>query len=163
MSLFKRIISSLKHIIQRRPRRKKQSRRTHKALHKRRSAPLKKVLRHKKFKVSKPSVSKAKPKKRTLIKAVKTPPQTVKKPPELEIGEVTHFFSKIMVCVVRINRGSLRVGDTIHIVGAGTNLKQKVRSLQIESVDVRAASKGKLVGLKVDKRVRENDKVYKVT
>ncbi|OGX06982.1 MAG: hypothetical protein A2Z88_04165 [Omnitrophica WOR_2 bacterium GWA2_47_8] len=68
-----------------------------------------------------------------------------------------------MVCVVRINRGSLRVGDTIHIVGAGTNLKQKVRSLQIESVDVRAASKGKLVGLKVDKRVRENDKVYKVT
>jgi len=75
------------------------------------------------------------------------------------IGEVTHYFSKIMVCVVKM-RGSLSVGQSIRIKGKATDFTQKVESLQIESVNVPRARKGQLVGLKVKKPCREGDLAY---
>ena len=76
------------------------------------------------------------------------------------IGEITHFFSKIQVVVVRIDKGILRVGDKIQIKGRKTNLVQRVASMQVESVDVKVARKGQLIGLKVDKAADVGDKVY---
>ncbi|HLF17359.1 MAG TPA: translation elongation factor-like protein [Candidatus Omnitrophota bacterium] len=75
------------------------------------------------------------------------------------VGKVTHFFSRIQVVVVKL-KGPLRVGNQVHIKGKTTNFKQKIRSIQIESVDVPAARKGQLVGLKVDKKAKEGDEVF---
>lgn len=77
-------------------------------------------------------------------------------------GAVTHYFSKIMVCVVKISGQGLSVGDRIKIKGTRTDFLQKVSSLQIESVNVPSARKGQLVGLKVDQVCCVGDQVFRV-
>jgi len=91
--------------------------------------------------------------------AVSAPPL---EPAGVLIGEITHYFSKIMVCVVKVTDKSLLVGDKILISGSSTNFHQRVKSLQIQSVDVQMARRGDLVGLKTDEVCRVGDKVYKI-
>lgn len=78
------------------------------------------------------------------------------------VGEVTHFFSKIQVVVVRMDKGNLRVGDRIQVKGRKTDLVQRVASMQVESVDVKVARRGQLIGLKVEKAADVGDKVYRL-
>jgi len=78
-----------------------------------------------------------------------------------EVGNVTHYFSKINVAIVELS-GTLSVGDQILIKGMTTNIEQKVNSMQIEHKDVKKAEAGQSIGLKVDDRVREGDTVYKI-
>lgn len=87
-------------------------------------------------------------------------PKPQEKPGEL-VGEVTHFFSRIQVVVVKIKRGTLSAGDKIRVRGASSDFVQSVGSMQIESVDVKSARSGQLIGLKVVKPARVGDKVYK--
>ena len=82
---------------------------------------------------------------------------------EVCIGEITHFFSRIQVVVLKMTAGSLSIGDQIHIKGRGTDFTQKAGSLQIESIDVKIARKGQLVGLKVNKIAKVGSRVYKMT
>ena len=49
----------------------------------------------------------------------------------VEVGRVTHYFSKISVAVVEL-KAPLKVGDRILIRGATTNFEQTVDSMQIE-------------------------------
>jgi len=79
----------------------------------------------------------------------------------LEVGKVTHFFSKISVAVVELS-ATLSVGDKIAIKGPTTDFEQTIESMQIEHVNVKKAEKGQSIGLKVNERVRERDTVYKV-
>ncbi|RLF52086.1 MAG: hypothetical protein DRN19_01625 [Thermoplasmata archaeon] len=81
---------------------------------------------------------------------------------EEKVGVVEHFFTKISVAAIKITDGELKVGDTIHIVGATTDFKQKVESMQINKQPVEVARPGDEVGIKVVERVREKDVVYKV-
>ncbi len=81
---------------------------------------------------------------------------------EEEIGKITHYFSKINVGVLELSKGSLRLGDTIHIKGHTTDFFQKVESMQVEHVPVDIARPGQPVGLKVESPVRVNDLVFKV-
>lgn len=80
---------------------------------------------------------------------------------EKEIGQITHYYTKIGVAVVKLT-GDLEVGDRIHIVGHTTDLTQTVDSMQIEHEQVEKAAKGQSIGLKVSDHVREGDKVYKI-
>jgi putative protease len=78
----------------------------------------------------------------------------------IEIGRVTHFFSKISVAVIELT-APLAVGDTILIKGPTTDFEQAVESMQIEHKNVQRAEAGQSIGLKVAQRVREKDTVYK--
>jgi putative protease len=78
----------------------------------------------------------------------------------IEIGRVTHFFSKISVAVIEL-KAPLAVGDTVHIKGPTTDFEQVVESMQIEHKNVQRAEAGQSIGLKVAQRVREKDMVYK--
>ncbi len=78
----------------------------------------------------------------------------------VEIGRITHFFSKINVAVIEL-KAPLNVGDTIAIKGPNTDFEQVVDSMQIEHENVQHAEKGQSIGLKVAQRVRETDAVYK--
>ncbi len=80
---------------------------------------------------------------------------------EVCVGVITHYFSAIQVVVLKMT-GGVRVGDTIRIKGGSENFVQKIGSLQIESIDVKTARKGQLVGLKVNKKVKVGSKVFKV-
>ena len=78
-----------------------------------------------------------------------------------EIGNITHFFTKIGVAIVELV-GTLSLGDRILVQGPNTNFEQTVESMQIEHKDVQTAHSGQSVGLKTRDRVRETDKVYKI-
>lgn len=82
--------------------------------------------------------------------------------PEEKIGKVVGFYTHISVAAIELTDGSLKVGDTINIKGATTDLKQKIDSMQIEHKTVKEAKKGSSVGIKVKDRARPNDVVYKI-
>ena len=81
----------------------------------------------------------------------------------LLIGEITHFFPRIQVCVLKVTASNIKVGDSILISGKERRFTQKVASLQIESVNVQTARRGDLAGLKLDKPAKVGNKIFKVT
>jgi putative protease len=78
----------------------------------------------------------------------------------VEVGRITHFFSKISVAVIEL-KAALNVGDTIVVKGPTTDFEQVVDSMQIEHENVQRAEPGQSIGLKVAQRARETDMVYK--
>lgn len=82
---------------------------------------------------------------------------------EERIGIVTHYYSHLSVAVLRLDSGSLRVGDTIHVVGHTSDFRQRIESMQIEHQPVSEVSAGQEFGLRVTEHARDGDTVYKVT
>ena len=80
-----------------------------------------------------------------------------------EIGHVMSFFSIPSAAIVQIERGSLKVGDTIWIRGHTTDLKQAISSMQIERQPITEGKAGQQVGIQVSARVRKQDRVYKIS
>jgi len=78
------------------------------------------------------------------------------------IGKIAHYFTKISVAVIELS-DELKVGDRISIEGATSNFEQTINSMQIEHEDVRSATAGQSIGLKVDQRVRQGDLVFKIS
>jgi putative protease len=64
---------------------------------------------------------------------------------------------------VQIGQVTLRVGDTVHVLGRTTDLQHEVTSLQIEHQAVDEAGPEDEVALEVKRRVRPRDKVFKIT
>jgi selenocysteine-specific translation elongation factor len=81
---------------------------------------------------------------------------------EEEIGRVSDFFAKPVVAGIDMI-GTIRVGDTVHIVGHTTDIEIAIESMQVNNVNVEEAKPGDQVGIKVPDRCRRGDKVYKVT
>lgn len=77
------------------------------------------------------------------------------------IGEIGHYFGKIGVAVIDLT-DKLKVGDTIRIVGGETDFNQTVESMEAEHEKIKEAKKGDSVGTKVNQKVREGYKVYKL-
>jgi hypothetical protein len=78
----------------------------------------------------------------------------------IEIGRITHFFSKISVAVVELTT-PLTVGDRILVKGPSTDFEQIVESIQIEHKKIQGAEAGQSIGLKLAQQARERDAVYK--
>jgi hypothetical protein len=113
----------------------------------RRAAPKKAA----KPKVAKPRVAKA-------------PPATpVERPaPGERIGVVTHYYGAPMVAIVKLETGTLRVGDSIHIRGHTSDFSQRVESIQVEHAPVNEVGPQDDFGIKVTEHAREHDVVYKL-
>lgn len=117
----------------------------------------KKVVRKKASARPKPKPKpKAKPKKRPSKSTAK------KGPPADQLGEVVAFFRIPVVAVIKVTRGSLKVGDPIWIKGHTTDLKQTVASMQVNHQPIQQARKGAEVGIKISSRARRGDRVYRV-
>jgi putative protease len=84
-------------------------------------------------------------------------------PGEELIGVVTHYYGHLSVAAIRLESGSLSVGDTIRVLGHTSDFRQRIVSMQIEHQAVTEAGKRQEIGLKVTEHARENDLVYKVT
>jgi len=78
-----------------------------------------------------------------------------------KIGEITHYYANIGVGIVKLS-GTLKVGDTIRILGATTDFEQPVEEMQLNHENIEEAKSGKEVGLKVEDKVRDGDEVYLV-
>lgn len=83
--------------------------------------------------------------------------------PEAEVGTVNKYFDKIGVGMIQVTQEGLALGDTIHIKGNSTDLTVTISSMQVQRQPVQAAKPGEEAGIKLDAKVRPNDKVYKVT
>jgi U32 family peptidase len=83
--------------------------------------------------------------------------------PEAEVGTVNKYFDKIGVGMIQVAQGELSVGDTIHIKGNSTDLTVTISSIQVQRQPVQTAKPGEEAGIKLDNKVRQKDKVYKVT
>ena len=78
------------------------------------------------------------------------------------MGKITHYFSNIDVAVVKLIN-PLKKGDKVRIIGGQeTDFEQKVGSMQIDYKDVKVAKKGSSIGMKVNEKVHEGYKVYKI-
>ena len=77
------------------------------------------------------------------------------------IGKITHYFGKIGVAVIKL-KDSLKIGDNIRIIGGETDFEQPIKSMEVDNKKVKTAKKGDDIGLKVDKKVREGYKVFKI-
>lgn len=121
-----------------------------------------------KVKRAKPKIKKSKPMKtgskaKKAIKAPKTKRGVSKKDVNLEkVGEVTHYFPQVKAAAVSILKDGLKVGDGIYIKGHTTDFKEKIKSMQLDRVDIRDGRKGQEIGLLVKSRVRIGDSVYKI-
>jgi len=77
------------------------------------------------------------------------------------IGKISHYFGKIGVAVIKLS-DTLKVGDNIRIAGGEIDFTQVIDSMEIEHEKVETAKKGDSVGLKINQKVREGYKVYKL-
>jgi len=78
--------------------------------------------------------------------------------PQKPIGVVTHFYTKIRVAIVKFNK-KVPAGAKLRYKGATTDFVDVAKSMQYNRVEIKAAPKGKQIGIKVKKRVREGDLV----
>lgn len=76
------------------------------------------------------------------------------------IGRVTHFYNHIGVAIVKFSK-PVSAGAKLHYKGATTDFIDTAKSLQYDHKEIARAPKGKQVGIKVKKRVREGDEVYR--
>ena len=81
---------------------------------------------------------------------------------EERIGVVTHYYGHLSVATLRLESGTLRIGDMIHIRGHTTDFSQRVESLEVDHAPATEVGPNDDFGLKVDGHVREHDVVYKV-
>ncbi len=77
------------------------------------------------------------------------------------IGKISHYFSNISVAVIELS-DTLKAGETIRVVGGETDFTQEVDSMEVDHKKVEKAKKGDSVGLKINQKVREGYKVYKM-
>ncbi|MBI4359427.1 MAG: hypothetical protein HY577_02510 [Candidatus Nealsonbacteria bacterium] len=78
------------------------------------------------------------------------------------IGKVTHYFDRVGVAVVDLTK-PLKVGDTIRIEGGeGTSFTQPIDSMEVEHQKIEQAKAGDSVGLKVNEKVKDGYRVYKL-
>lgn len=80
---------------------------------------------------------------------------------EKEIGKITHYFAHVNAGIIELS-DTLKVGDRIHIKGHTSDFMQTVTSMQIEHASITEAKNGDQVGIKLDQKVHQHDKVYKV-
>ncbi len=81
---------------------------------------------------------------------------------EEALGTITHYYSHLNVAVAQVNKGTLKIGDRIHIKGHTTDFTQTVDSMEFEHQPIEQATAGQSIGLKVNDHVREHDIVYLV-
>ena len=115
-----------------------------------------------------PKKKKASPKRKTAAKKKPAKTAVSKKPPLPkgagdELGRVVAFFRIPVVAVIKVTKGTVKVGDPLWIKGHTTDLKVTAASMQINHQTIREAKKGNEFGLKVSSRCRIGDRVYSIT
>tara|TARA_B100001971_G_C18223166_1_gene558577 strand:- start:1281 stop:1538 length:258 start_codon:yes stop_codon:yes gene_type:complete len=81
---------------------------------------------------------------------------------EKQIGHISHWFGNLGVVVIDVDKGTLTVGDTIHVKGNTTDFTQTIESMQLDGEIIKKAKKGMSVGVKAPDRARRTDLVFKV-
>jgi len=77
------------------------------------------------------------------------------------IGVVFDYFEHVHVIAIKLKE-SLKLGDTIRVVGGDIDFTEVVDSMQINRTNVSSAKKGDEVGIKVSEKARKDYRVFKL-
>jgi U32 family peptidase len=78
------------------------------------------------------------------------------------IGKVVHYYDKLSVAIIDLEKGGLKVGDELKFKRGEEEFTQKIESLQVDHKDVKEVKKGDSFGVKVDKPTKPGTEVYLV-
>lgn len=78
------------------------------------------------------------------------------------IGKVVHFYDKLGVAIIDLDKGGLKVGDEVKFKRGDVEFSQKIESLQVEHESMDKVKKGDSFGVKVDKPTKPGTEVYLV-
>lgn len=82
---------------------------------------------------------------------------------QAKIGQVLHYFDRLNVAVVKLEKLDLKLGDTIILTDKkGEAYTQSVESMQIEHANIDIAKAGDEFGLKTNRKVKERSYVVKL-
>ena len=76
-------------------------------------------------------------------------------------GKVIHYYDKIGVAVVRLEK-TLKIGDKVKFIHGENDFEQTIESMQLEHAQVSQGKKGEEVAIKVDKETKLGTLVYLV-
>ncbi len=82
---------------------------------------------------------------------------------EEQVAVIVKFFAKPSVAALEVTNGTITKGDLLKYKGHTTDFTEEITSMEIDNQSVDEVKAGDLVGVKVKERVREGDKVYKVS
>jgi len=82
---------------------------------------------------------------------------------EEQVAVIVKFFAKPSVAALEVTNGTINTGDLLRYKGHTTDFTEEISSMEIDNESVDEVKAGDLVGVKVKERVREGDKVYKVS
>jgi hypothetical protein len=104
-------------------------------------------------------------KKKKTVKKIKAKTSAKKSAPKASramkpVGKVTHYYAHIKVAIVKFNT-KIKAGTELYFKGATTDFREASKSMQFDHKPVAAAMPKKQIGIKLKKRVREGDLVYK--
>ena len=123
-------------------------------------APFRRALPKKARQTTKPTPVSRPAKPEAIRPTPSLPAQPV--PSEERIGVVTHYYSHPSVATIRLESGTLRVGDMVHIRGHTTDFSQKVESLEVNHAPATEVGPNDDFGLKVVEHTHEHDVVFKM-
>ena len=82
---------------------------------------------------------------------------------EEQVAVIVKFFAKPSVAALEVTNGTINIGDLLKYKGHTTDFTEEITSMEIDNQPMDEVKAGDLVGVKVKERVREGDKVYKVS
>lgn len=79
------------------------------------------------------------------------------------IGKIINFYKNLSVAQIKLEAGSISVGDRIYIQGPDTGLiEHKIKEILVDKKKVLIASKGSEPTIKISKQVKKGDLVFVV-
>jgi len=72
-----------------------------------------------------------------------------------QIGKVIHYYDKIGVAIIELEKGSLKVGQKIKFKQGEEEFEQEIASLEVDHKPVDGVKTGDAFGLKIDQPVKE--------
>jgi len=76
------------------------------------------------------------------------------------IGKIGHYYKQLGVGLIKLNAGTLKIGDNILILGNTTGIKKHIiTNMQIKHKEIKQVKKGQEVGIKLP-LCRKNDDLY---
>ncbi|MGB3921904.1 MAG: hypothetical protein WBL19_01305 [Minisyncoccia bacterium] len=76
-----------------------------------------------------------------------------------KLGEVSHWYDKISVAVIKLNK-ALKVGDEVKFKRGEVEFAEKISSMQLDHEPVKSGKKGDEVAVKVSREAKEGAEVY---
>jgi len=80
------------------------------------------------------------------------------------LGKVSNFYNHKQVAEFKIESSDLKIGDNLMFIGPTTGCEEViVKEIHNNSGKINQAKKGEIISVKVNSKVRENDKVYLIS